>query len=241
MKHAETARQPHAVASVSEIAAGGPAIRVVLADDHPALRLGIRVLLEQAAGIAVVGEAGDGREALEQIVALQPTVAVVDCQMPSLSGPEIAAEVRRRGLSSRLVALSAYRDERLVRGMIGAGAVGYLLKEEAPGTIVAAVRAAAAGQGWFSASVAAWIGRSTGKKAIDPNDLTERERVVLHLVAMGKTNKEIGRRLGITERTIGFHIGNVLRKLGMGSRVEAALWAKDHGLLEDTTRHSDTE
>ncbi|MBI4758948.1 MAG: response regulator transcription factor, partial [Chloroflexi bacterium] len=107
-------------------------IRVLLADDHPALRVGLRVLLEQAPDIVVVGEMGDGREALAQIEALRPEVIVLDCQLPGMEGTAVAAEVRRRGLPTRVLALSAYADERYVRGMIEAGAVGYLMKDEAP-------------------------------------------------------------------------------------------------------------
>jgi DNA-binding NarL/FixJ family response regulator len=203
-------------------------ITVVLADDHPALLIGLRALLEQAAGIAVVGEAGDGRAALDLIAATRPTVAVVDCQLPVVPGPEVAAEVRRRGWATRVVALSAYRDERYVRGMVAAGVVGYLVKDEAPAAIAEAVRAAARGEGWFSPAVAAWVGRGAAHPASGPAGLTERERAVLRLVAQGRTNKEIARQLGIAERTVEFHMGNTLRKLDLASRVEAAIWAKDY-------------
>lgn len=205
----------------------GP-ITVVLADDHPALRMGLRLLLEQAAGIAVVGEAGDGQAALEQIAAARPAVAVVDCQLPALAGPEVAAEVRRRGWPTRIIALSAYDDETYVRGMFAAGAVGYLVKDEAPAAIVAAVRAAARGAGWFSPAVAAWVGRCARRQAPGPADLTEREQAVLRLAARGRTNKEVAHRLGVAERTIEFHMSNVLRKLGLASRVQAAVWASEH-------------
>jgi DNA-binding NarL/FixJ family response regulator len=206
-------------------------ITVLLADDHPALRLGLRFLLEQASGIVVVGEVSDGREALAQIESLQPVVAVIDCQLPGLSGPEIAAEVQRRALRTQLVALSAYRDEKFVRGMIAAGAAGYLVKEEAPATIVAAIRAAARGDGWFSPSVAGWVGRYVRRAPGDQTNLTEREKAVLWLVARGKTNKEIAQQLDVAERTVEFHMSNILRKLDVASRVEAAIWAKDHIVL----------
>jgi DNA-binding NarL/FixJ family response regulator len=199
-------------------------ITVVLADDHPTLRMGLRVLLEQAEDIRVVGEAGDGQEALDRIAATQPSVAVVDCQLPTRSGPEIAGEARRRGWPTRIIALSAFRDERYVRGMIDAGAVGYLLKEEAPTTIAAAVRAAAGGGSWFSPAVAAWVRRDR-RPAPSVADLSERELAVLRLVARGQSNKEIARHLGVTDRTVEFHIGNILRKLDLTSRVEAAVWS----------------
>lgn len=205
-------------------------IRVLLVDDHPALRMGLRVLLEQAPGVQVVGEAGDGPQALEQIAALAPDVAVLDCQLPGLPGTEVAAEVRRRGLSTRILALSAYSDEQYVRGMLEAGAVGYLLKEEAPAVIVAAVQAAAQGRAWLSPEVAARVAALAGEERPAAPELTERELEVLRLIAQGHTNKGIALALGVAERTVEFHVSNLLAKLGLASRVEAAVWATEHGL-----------
>ncbi len=207
-----------------------PVIRVLLADDHPALRVGLRVLLEQVPQVAVVGEAADGREALAQIEALQPDVAVLDCQLPGMAGAEVAEAVRREGLRTRILALSAYQDERYVQAMLAAGAVGYLLKDEAPGVIVAAVQAAARGQGWFSPAIAAQVGAWMRGERQGLASLTEREREVLQLVVAGKTNKEIALALAVAERTVEFHVTNILGKLSLASRVEAAVWAKDHGL-----------
>ena len=204
-------------------------IGVLLADDHPTLRLGLRVLLDQAPDVEVIGEAEDGEEALALIEALMPDVAVLDCQLPVLEGTEVAQEIRQRGLPVRVLALSAYDDERYVRGMMEAGAVGYLLKDEAPETIVAAVRAAAQGEGYFSppvaAKVAAW---ARGER---PAGLTEREMEVVRLVAEGMSNKEIAHKLKVKKRTVEFHVGNILRKLGVASRVEAVVWAKEHGVV----------
>jgi DNA-binding NarL/FixJ family response regulator len=191
--------------------------------------MGLRVLLEQAPDVQVVSEVGDGSQALAQIEALRPDVAVLDCRLPGQTGVEVAAEVQRRGLPVRVLALSAFSDAPGVQGMLEAGAVGYLLKEEAPGTILAAVRAAARGEGYFSppvmAQVAAWA------RGELPAGLTERELEVLRLVAQGLTNKEIAQELKVKERTVGFHVGNILSKLDVASRVEAAVWAKDHGVV----------
>lgn len=210
----------------------GQTIRVLLADDHPALRVGLRVLLEQTPDVFVVGEAGDGKEALVQIESLAPDIVVLDCALPGMEGTAVAAEIRRRGWPTRVLAFSAYADEKYVRGMIEAGAVGYLLKDEAPGMIVAAVQAAARGEGWFSPAVAAQVAAwARGEKAAPPGaELTERELEVLRLVAAGKSNKEIARALKVADRTVGFHVSNVLRKLGVASRVEAAVLAKERGL-----------
>jgi DNA-binding NarL/FixJ family response regulator len=207
----------------------GEVIRVLLADDHPALRVGLRVLLDRAPDIEVVGETGDGPETLTQIEALLPDVVVLDCELPEMTGAEVAAKVRLRGLQTRVLALSAYSDDRYVSGMLEAGVVGYLLKEEAPETIAQAVRAAARGEAHFSPPVAARA--AAWARGELPGRLTERELEVLQLLAEGLSNKEIAQALYVTVRTANFHVGNILRKLGVLSRVEAVVWAKDHGVV----------
>jgi DNA-binding NarL/FixJ family response regulator len=187
------------------------------------------VLLERAPDVEMVGEASDGKEALTLIEALRPDVAVLDCEMPGLAGVEAAQEIRRRGWPTRVLALSAYDSERYVRGMLEAGAVGYLLKDEAPGVIVEAVRGAARGQGYFSPAVAAKV--AAWARGERPGGLTEREMEVLRLVAEGLSNKEIAQSLGVTARTVDFHIGNILRKLEVASRLEAAVWAREQGIV----------
>ena len=204
-------------------------IRVLLADDHPALRLGLRVLLERAPDVELVGEVEDGAEALALIEASCPDVVVLDCEMPEMEGVEVAQEIQRRNLSVRVLALSSYDDERYVRGMLDAGAVGYLLKDEAPGVIVAAARAAARGEGYFSPAVAAKVAAwSRGER---PGGLTEREVEVLALVAEGLPNKQIASQLQVAERTVNLHVSNILHKLDAASRVEAVVWAKERGLI----------
>ncbi len=205
-------------------------IRVLLADDHPALLVGLRVLLEQASGIVVVGEASDGREALEKVEALRPHVAVLDCHLPEMEGAVVAAEIRRRGLPTHVLALSAYDDEKNVRGMVLAGAVGYLVKDEAPGTIVFAIQAVARGEEWFSRKVATSLAAWAREKQLEATDLSKRELDVLRLLASGKTNKQIANTLVLAERTVEFHVSNVLSKLGVSSRMQAALWAKERGM-----------
>lgn len=206
----------------------GP-IRVLLVDDHPALRVGLRVLLDRADDIQVVGEAGDTAEALRAIADLQPSVVVLDCQLPGDGGAAVAQRAREHGWPARVLALSSYADAGYVRAMVDAGAVGYLLKDEAPAAIVAAVRAAALGQTWFSPAIedkiAAW------ERGELPGGLTERELDVLRLVADGQSNKQIARQLYITARTANFHVGNILQKLHVVSRVEAAIWAREHGII----------
>lgn len=193
------------------------------------MRLGLRVLLARAPGVEVVGEAGDGEQALALLEALRPDVVVLDCEMPGLPGMEVAQEIRRRNVPVRVLALSAYDGEHYVRGMMEAGAVGYLLKDEAAGVIVEAVRGAARGEGYFSPKIAVKVAAlARGER---PAGLTEREVEVLRLVAEGLSNKEIADRLQVKERTAEFHVSNVLQKLNVASRVEAAMWAKEQGLV----------
>ncbi len=203
-------------------------IRVLLADDHPALRMGLRVLLDRAPDIEVVGEADDGEAALALIESLQPDVAVLDCQLPKIEGAAAAQEAARRGWPVRVVALSAYDDDRYLAGMLAAGAVGYLLKNEAPGQIVAAVQAAMRGETLWTPTQRARVERWQAEVARVRDSLTERERAVLRCVADGLSNKEIAQVLHITVRTADFHVSNILRKLGVISRVEAAVWAQAH-------------
>lgn len=207
-------------------------IHVLLADDHPALRVGLRVLLEQAPDIAVVGETGNGREALAQIEVLRPEVTVLDCELPGMAGAEVAAEIQQRGLPTRVLALSAYDDTRYLYRMWAAGALGYMLKSEAPGVIVAAVRAAARREGLWTATQIARVQRWQEEVEQQWNTLTEREREVLALVAQGLSNREIAQRLGVAERTVEFHVSNLLDKLGLSSRVQAAAWVREHRLWE---------
>jgi DNA-binding NarL/FixJ family response regulator len=155
---------------------------------------------------------------------------VLDCRLPGLAETEVAQEIRRQGLPTHVLALSSYDDDRYVRGMLEAGAVGYLLKEEAPETIVAAVRAAARGERLWTMEQFTRARRWQEEVEERWSALTEREREVLALVAAGKSNKEVAQALNVTVRTVEFHVSNILGKLGLTSRVEAAVWAREHGL-----------
>jgi len=200
-------------------------IRVLLADDHPVTRNGIRNLLEQAAGIKVVGEANDGAEALQLVEELTPQVLLLDMEMPGMKGVEVAQQLRSAGSPVRILALSAYDDRQYILELLAGGAAGYLMKEEAPEIIVEAVRGVARGeQGWVSRQVAAKLSTWTQQET-DQSDLTDREKQVLRLVVQGKTNQEIGFALEISEKTVEKHLEGVFSKLGVSSRVEAAVRA----------------
>lgn len=205
-------------------------LRVLLVDDHPAFRMGLRLVLGQAADIVVVAEASTGADALALAQSLTPDVVVLDCQLPDLTGDAVARALRARGLSCAILALSAYRDEATVQRMVQAGALGYLVKEEAPAAIVDAVRAAARGEGRWSAAVASKLAASHGAA---PSELTAREQDVVRLLARGWDNRRIAQTLYVSENTVRFHLRNIFDKIGVQSRTEAAVWAVHRGLAED--------
>jgi NarL family two-component system response regulator LiaR len=197
-------------------------IRVLLADDHPVVRAGIRAELDGADGIEVVGEASSGDEALRLVEELHPDVLVVDVVMPGMGGVEATRLLRERHPDLRILALSAYDENECVFGILKAGASGYVLKEEALDTIVKAIRIACRGETWLSPKVAEKVKRrAIGEEEEVP--LTRRELEVLRLMAKGLSNKQIASKLFVTERTVGFHVENILGKLGVSSRTEAVV------------------
>jgi len=206
-------------------------IRVVIADDHPVMRDGIHSLLDKAIDIEVAGETGDGVEALRLVEELGPDVLLLDMELPGLKGVEVAQRLQASGAAVRILALSAYDDQEYIRGLLASGAAGYLLKEEIPETIVEAIRGVARGErGWVSRQVAAQMSTWTQKET-GATTLTGREMDVLRLVVEGKTNQEIALALGISDKTVEKHLEGVFAKLGVASRVEAAVHAVREGLV----------
>ena len=210
-----------------------PAIRVLLADDHVVVRAGIRLFLEQSPDIQVVAEASDGQEACELLAQFRPDVAVLDIQMPLLSGIEVTRWIRSNRLPTGVLALTAYDDEPFVRAVLQAGANGYVLKTAGPQEIVQAVRDVFNGKSVLDAALAQkLIARLAGKPEKDlVEPLTERELQVLSLTGKGFTNKAIGVQLKISDRTVQNHLANIFQKLNAESRTEAVMRAVSLGLI----------
>ena len=209
--------------------------RVLLVDDHAMVRRGLRDFLRLFEDIEVVGEAGDGHEALEAADQLRPDVVVMDLNLPRLDGVEATRELRATQPDIEVVALTGYVEEERVMAAIEAGAAGFLLKDAEPDDVAAAIRAARKGEMYLDPAVAGVVARqlrATGGLATAADDLalTPRERDVLALVAQGMPNRAIGEALGITERTARTHVSNILAKLGLTSRTQAALYAVEQGL-----------
>lgn len=210
-----------------------PDIRVLIVDDHPITCAGIRNVLEPIMGISVVGEAHTGAEALEKMKELRPHVVLLDMRLPDINGVEIVKRVYREGINTRILGLSSYNDREFISELLTYGASGYLLKDEVPEEIIEAVRGVAQGEvGWVSRKVAAMLSQILVKEQDGNTDLTPRELKVLNLVVDGKTNKQIGLTLGISGKTVEKHLHVIFQKLGVASRVEAAIMAVQESLVQ---------
>ncbi len=201
-------------------------IRVLVVDDHQLVRAGLIILLEAAADIEVAGEAADGQQAIEAAAATSPDVVLMDLSMPVLDGVAATRLLLAERPDTRVVALTSFSDRQRVTDILAAGATGYVLKDSRPDDLLAAVRAAADGHVPLDPRVAAALLPTREPPLAD--QLSEREKQVLRLVATGLANKQIARRLGIAESTVKVHTGNIFRRIGVTDRTSAALWAKDH-------------
>lgn len=209
-------------------------IRVVLADDHAVVRKGIRDFLEEELEIEVVAEASDGDKAKELIVSLAPDVAVLDVRMPRATGIEVTRWVREQGLQVRVLILTAYDDDPFVIAAMQAGANGYVLKTAEADEIIAAIRSIHAGQPVIAPDIAQKLIShmalgSQSNQFVEP--VTDREREVLQLAAAGLTNRGIGLKLSISDRTVQGHLANTYAKLQVSSRTEAVTKALQLGLI----------
>jgi DNA-binding NarL/FixJ family response regulator len=201
-------------------------IRVLVVDDHRLVRAGLITLLEAAGDIEVAGEAADGRQALEAARAVAPDVVLMDLSMPVLDGVAATRLLLQERPQARVVALTSFSDRQRVNDVLAAGAIGYLLKDSRPDELLAAVRSAAEGHAPLDPRVAGAL--LPGREPPAADLLSEREKQVLRLAAAGLANKQIARRLGISESTVKVHIGNIFRQIGVRDRTSAALWAREH-------------
>ncbi len=210
-------------------------IRVLIADDHPVVRAGIKTMLEKEPDLRVVGEVGEGTQVEALTHQWQPDVLVLDVNMPGLDPVATTRHLKEQCPALHILVLTAYDDDAYVTGLLSAGAIGYLLKEEALETLVTAVRAVARGESWLSQRVAGRLARKAvarAERATESGPLTPREREVLRLLALGLSNDGIAEKLFISKRTVQNHVSNVYGKLGLDSRAEAVLYAIRHEIVD---------
>jgi two-component system response regulator NreC len=208
-------------------------IKILLADDHSLVRQGFKMILSAQSDMQIVGEAANGREAVELAEKLQPDLVIMDVTMPELNGIEATRRVTTAAPRARVLALSMHKDAVYVREILRAGARGYLLKDSVDADLLAAVRSVAKGEGYLSPGVSDAVLTDYRKHVTDPLDLlTSREREVLQLIAEGKTNKEIATLLNLSVYTVEAHRGRIMEKLNLHSTGELVRFALRNGLID---------
>jgi len=207
-------------------------ISVLIADDHPFVRHGLRTYLETLDDLEVVGEASDGAEAVELAGRLLPDVVLMDLVMPELDGVEATRAIRAASPATKVIVLTSFDDDEKVFPAIKAGAAGYLLKDVRPAELAEAVRKASRGEALLAPSVAARLMQEVSGDRPAATGLTDRELEVLRLIARGMSNKVIARELVVSEKTVKTHVSNILAKLHLADRTQAALYAVREGLAQ---------
>ena len=210
-------------------------ITVLVVDDHAVVRQGLRTFLELQEDMEVVGEAGDGEQALAAAAELEPDVILMDLVMPELDGVSAIVRLRELAPATRVIVLTSFLDEDKVLPAVRAGAAGYLLKDVQPAELVRAIRMVDRGEALLHPAVAARVLEEIarqGDRAVRHALLTVRELEVLALLARGRANKAIAFDLGVAEKTVKTHVGNILGKLGLSDRTQAALYALREGLAD---------
>lgn len=211
--------------------AGAARIRVLIADDHPVVRQGLRTFLGIQDDIEVVGEAEDGVSAVTLAESLEPDIVLLDLKMPGADGLAALSELRARGVRARVLVLTSVTERGRVLPAVRAGAAGYLYKDVDPQALVQAIRAVNDGHVLFAPDAAeAMLAPGTADDDRGLAALTEREREVLVHIAQGRSNREIARALVVSEKTVKTHVSNLLMKLGVQDRTQAALYAVRHGI-----------
>src|SRR5260370_30061983 len=228
---ASTPRSP----STMQTSAETRPTRVLIVDDHGVVREGLRAYLELEADIQVVGEAKDGLEAVRRAAELQPDVVLMDLVMPNMDGVDATSRIKQQLPATHVIILTSFLDDERVVPAIRAGATSYLLKDVAATDLARAIRGARAGQAQLHPEVARRLMQhvTSPRKPDAGSQLTDREREVLRLLADGRSNKEIARSLVVSERTVKGHVSNILGKLGLQDRTQAALFAVRTGLGQE--------
>src|SRR3954451_514670 len=231
---APATRRPRPVATGGTVA-DDTRIRVLIVDDHSVVRMGLRVFFDLQDDITVVGEAADGSEGVAMARRLEPDVVLMDLLMPNMDGVTAIGRIKAERPETEIVTMTSFIEEEKVTAALEAGASGYVLKDAEAEEVASAVRAAYAGEVHLDPAVARLLAQRLRTKKTEPDlaePLTDREKEVLALLGRGLSNKEIGAELFITERTARTYVSNILGKLGLQSRTQAALWAVEHKLAE---------
>ena len=204
-------------------------IRVLLADDHPLVRTGLRTTLSAEADLELVGEATDGNETQRLCQELQPDVLLLDLNMPGPTPVETVNSVRQHNPHLKVLVLTAYDDEIYIRSIVAAGAVGYVLKDEAPEVLVHAIRTVFRGGSWFSSHLMERLVQKKGEpRPVEAEDLSQRERQILTCIGQGWDNARIASELNLAEQTVRNYVSRIYFKLGVSNRAEAIVWAREH-------------
>jgi DNA-binding NarL/FixJ family response regulator len=206
-------------------------IRVAVADDHRVVRVGLEQLLATFDDVELVGAADGGEAAVEQVTQQKPDVLLLDLSMPDVDGIEVTRRVAAASPTTRVVLFTSFSDREQIVQALDAGAIGYLLKDAEPEAIHEALRAAARGESPLAPKAAAELLASRAERPIGDVELTARERDVLQLVIAGDANKQIARKLGISEKTVKGHLTNLFQRIGVQDRTQAALWAERNGIF----------
>ncbi len=206
-------------------------IRVVIADDHRVVRVGLEQLLATFDDVELVGSADGGEAAVDMCTSAKPDVVLLDLSMPEVDGIEVTRSVATASPDTRVVLFTSFSDREQILQALDAGAIGYLLKDAEPEAIHEALRAAARGEAPLAPIAAAELLASRSERSAGGVELTARERDVLQLVIAGDANKQIARKLGISEKTVKGHLTNLFQRIGVQDRTQAALWAERNGVF----------
>jgi DNA-binding NarL/FixJ family response regulator len=207
-------------------------IRILIADDHVVVRRGLVAMIDDQPDLEIVAQAADGETAVALAAETQPDVALIDLAMPGLDGIETTRRIVTEQPGTNVAILTSFAERERVLAALEAGAIGFLLKDAEPEELVAAIRLVAAGDSPFGAAAARALVPESPRDRSD-GGLSERERVVLALVAAGCPNKEVAFRLGISEKTVKAHLTRIFQRIGVTDRVQAGLWAREHGIVSD--------